>query len=74
METTPKHTSDVFKITGDWTAQSKTLKANYPQLTDADLKLESGKDLELLTRVETRLHKKRDEVINIIKKGMPTKV
>lgn len=69
METTPSISGENFKITGDWTAQSKTLKEKFAQLTDADLKFEPGKEQELLSRVETRLNKKRDEVINIIKKG-----
>jgi hypothetical protein len=41
-------------------------------LTDSDLKFESGREDDLLERVEARLHKKRDEVIDIIKKGQPT--
>jgi hypothetical protein len=73
---------ETFKITGNWANQSKTLKGKFPQLTDADLKFETGKEnellgrvetrLKLLGRVETRLNKKREEVINIIKKGQPT--
>lgn len=62
-----------FKMTGDWAAQSKILKEKFAQLTDIDLKFEAGKENELLTRLETKLHKKRDEVINIIKKGQPQK-
>lgn len=58
-----------FKITGDWSSQAKQLKAKFNQLTESDLKLEPGKDHELLARVEKRLNKNRNEVINIIKKG-----
>ena len=58
-------------MTGDWNEQSKILKEKFNQLTDADLAYETGKENELLTRVESRLNKKRDEVINIIKKGQP---
>ncbi len=65
---------EAFKITGDWTAQSKLLKEKFSQLTDADLKLETGKEEDLLKRIETRLNKKREEVMNIIKKGQPEKV
>ena len=64
---------DPFKITGNWEAQSRVLKEKFSQLTDADLKLEPGKETEMLKRVETRLNKKREEVINIINKGMPQK-
>lgn len=60
-----------FKVTGDWTKQSKALREKYSQLTDSDLKFEAGKENELLKRMETRLNKNRNEVINIIKKGQP---
>jgi uncharacterized protein YjbJ (UPF0337 family) len=60
-----------LKITGNWDTQSKLLKEKYSQLTDADLKFEAGKEEELISRVETKLNKKREEVINIIKKGLP---
>jgi len=40
-------------------------------LTDADLKFEAGKENELLERIGKRLNKKREELINIIKKGQP---
>lgn len=71
MDTTQNKKGDTFKVTGNWAAQSKQLKENYSQLTDADLKFEIGKENELLSRVETRLNKQREEVINIIKKVQP---
>ncbi|MCF3107544.1 hypothetical protein LL912_02015 [Niabella sp. CC-SYL272] len=61
-----------FKMIGDWTSQSKTLKEKYPILVDADLKFEKGKENDLLARVGTRLNKKRDEVINILRKVQPS--
>lgn len=61
----------VFKIFGDWKKQADQLKEKFPQLTDADLKFETGRETDLLKRIEARLHKKREEVINIIKKGQP---
>lgn len=70
MENTTATTTENFKITGDWAAQSKILKEKFSQLTDADLKFEPGKEPELLTRIETKLNKKREEVINIINKGL----
>ena len=60
--------TESFKISGDWNKQSEQLKDKFSQLTDADLKFEPGKENELLQRVETRLNKKREEVINIINK------
>lgn len=74
MVAAQKNTNQVFKITGNWNEQSKQLKEKFPQLTDADLKFEEGKEEELLKRIETRLNKKREEVINIIRKGQPVKV
>lgn len=67
------NTNGEFKMAGDWDAQSKELKGKFSQLTDSDLKFEPGKENDLLKRVETRLNKKRDEVINIIKKVQPAK-
>ena len=63
-----------YKIVGNWDEQSKTLKEKFPQLTDADLKFEIGKDAELFARLEKRLNKKRDEVISLLKKGQLEKV
>jgi hypothetical protein len=74
METTQKKTEETFKITGNWEAQSKQLKSKYPQLTDADLKFEPGKENDLISRLQTRLVKNRQEVIDVIKHGQLEKV
>lgn len=74
MQKVKNETPESFKIVGNWDDQSKRLKEKFAQLTDADLKFETGKENDLLTRVETRLNKKREEVINIIRKGQPEKV
>ena len=58
---------------GDWSNQAQNLKKKFPQLNDADLKFEEGKDGELVTRIAEKLNKHKDEVINIIKKGQPEK-
>lgn len=68
MSTSQNKGNDVFKITGDWKVQSKKLQEKFPRLTADDLKLEAGKDEQLLIRVETRLNKGRKEVIDIINK------
>ncbi|WP_026993807.1 hypothetical protein [Flectobacillus major] len=73
MNKAPEKVAETFKITGDWYSQSQQLKDKFAQLTDADLKFEVGKEEALLSRVENRLNKKRQEVINIIKKGQPAK-
>lgn len=69
MDSSTQKSEPVFKISGDWNNQSKALKDKFPQLTDEDLAFIPGKETELLERVETRLNKDRNEVINIIKKG-----
>lgn len=74
MDSTLGKIAEAFKITGNWESQSKQLKTKYPQLTESDLKLESGKDSELLTRIESRLHKKREEVIEILNNMKSEKV
>lgn len=74
MDTNVNKNSDTFKITGNWDNQAKQLQEKFSQLTDADLKFVAGKENELLTRMESRLNKKRDEVINIIKKTQAEKV
>lgn len=73
METKENKNMEEFKITGNWADQSKQLQDKFAQLTDADLKFETGKENELLKRIETRLNKKREEVINIIRKSMSVK-
>ncbi len=74
MDTTNNKSDAPFKITGDWDEQAKVLKGKFSQLTDSDLKFETGKESELLGRLESKLNKKREEVINIIQKGQPEKV
>ena len=66
METTQMKNVESFKISSNLVAQSKKLKAKFPQLTDSDLKFETGKENELLGRIEKRLGKNRVEVIDII--------
>jgi hypothetical protein len=72
MEATKKN-EQAFAITGNWATQSEQLKKEFPSLTDADLKFETGKEEDLLKRMETRLNKQRDEVVGIIKQTEPVK-
>lgn len=72
METTNKQDTknkEPFTVTGDWVKQSKTLKETFPKLTDSDLKFETGKEQDLLSRIQSRLGKKRDEVIELLRVG-----
>ncbi len=66
MEPTENKEVEAFKIVGNWAFQSKYMKGKHPQLTDADLKFETGKEDELLGRIGSRLDKTREEVIAVI--------
>lgn len=65
----PIQTEKLFKVNGDWQVQSKQLKTKFPFLTDGDLLLESGRENEMLKRMESRLHVNRDAVIAIIEEN-----
>lgn len=65
----PAEKNKAFKPSGDWAGQSKRLREEYPQLTEADLRLETGKENDLLNRISTRLNKNREDVISMLKKG-----
>lgn len=69
MNTETNKAMDAFRIKGDWTTQSTKLKTQFTQLNDSDLKLETGKDEELLKRLQNKLSKSREEVISIITKN-----
>jgi uncharacterized protein YjbJ (UPF0337 family) len=58
-----------YQVTGDWGRQSSLLQEKFPELTDDDLEFEEGKEDELIRRLEVRLNKKHDEVVNIIRKS-----
>ncbi len=69
----PKEKPDEFEFPPDWEVKAKLLRRRFPQLTLSDLKLESNGESGLLQRIETRLNKKRAEVIDIIKNTIPNK-
>ncbi len=71
MESKANKETQHLKIFGDWKRQADKLKEKFPELTDSDLKFESGTEDDLIKRVEARLHKNRDEVISIIKRELP---
>ena len=66
--------SELFTIKGDWGKQSETLKLRYPQLTNEDLKFETGKEIDLIKRLGIKLDKKRNEIIDILKSNFKTLV
>jgi hypothetical protein len=67
MISTKTKVTEKFRITGDWALQAKWLKEKYSQLTDSDLKHEADRDDELLNRLQRRLCRNRDGIIEIIK-------
>lgn len=74
MESPSTNKSTPFKVTGDWKNQTRILQEKYPALTDADMKLESGKEDEMLERMGSRLNKDRAEIINMVNKTQPKAV
>jgi hypothetical protein len=64
-------TIEPFKIVGNWDAQSKNLMEKFSELTAEDVRYDSGKENELLSRLVSRLKKTRDEVIGLVRRGEP---
>lgn len=67
MDTNHNKDDKSFKIPVNWSVQVKYLKEKFSTLTDYDLKLEEGKEKEMLERIGNRLRKNREEVLNILK-------
>ena len=58
----------IFRIPWNWDFQAKLLlKQRFAQLRLSDLKLEIGKENELLGRIGIRLDKSRVQVIKLLK-------
>jgi hypothetical protein len=55
-----------FAVKGNWSEIAKKLKAKFPKLTDKDLEFATGKENDLLNRIEVRLDKKREDVVSIL--------
>ncbi|MCU0419626.1 MAG: hypothetical protein MUC38_08200 [Cyclobacteriaceae bacterium] len=68
-----KKPKELFTIKGNWEEHAKAMKINFAQLTDADLKFETGKEEELVARVMSRLGKKHGEVVHLLKRTMSAK-
>ncbi len=66
MNTNTKNGSICYNIFRNWTQQSNLLKEKYPQLTDEDLKLNTGKEIELYLRIGNKIQKTTKEVVDII--------
>ena len=58
---------DKLDLKGKWNEWKGKAKQEYAELTDDDLKYEEGKDDELLGRLQQKLGKAREEVIDWLK-------
>ncbi len=58
--------SKEFKLKGNWNELKGKAKQQYANLTDDDLLHEEGKDDELVGRIQKRIGKTKDQVIDWI--------
>ncbi len=58
---------DRLEIKGNWNELKGKAKQQYADLTDDDLMYEEGKEDELVGRLQQKLGKTRDEVVDWIK-------
>jgi len=58
---------DRLELKGTWNELKGKVKQAHGNLTDDDLRYEEGKDDELLGRLQQKLGKTRDEVIDWLK-------
>jgi len=55
-----------LKLKGDWNQTKGKIKQAYGDLSDDDLKYEEGKDDELVGRLQKKIGKTKEEVIDWI--------
>jgi uncharacterized protein YjbJ (UPF0337 family) len=53
-----------LKLKGTWNQIKGKAKQSYADLTDDDLLYEEGKEDELIGRLQNKIGKSRDEVVN----------
>ena len=53
-----------LKLKGSWNELKGKVKQQYADLTDDDLLYEEGKEDELIGRLQTKIGKTRDEVVD----------
>jgi uncharacterized protein YjbJ (UPF0337 family) len=58
---------DKLEIKGKWNEIKGTLKQRYADLTDDDLLYEEGQEDRLIGKLQQKLGKSRDEVIDLLK-------
>jgi hypothetical protein len=54
----------------DWDRLKLKIQRKYNHLTDSDLAYQEGQEEELITRMMTRLKRKREYVVFTLKKGL----
>jgi uncharacterized protein YjbJ (UPF0337 family) len=58
--------SKELKLRGNWNEVKGKIKQEYADLTEDDLKYEEGKDDELIGRLQKKIGKTKDEIIDWI--------
>lgn len=58
---------DKLELKGKWNELKGKIKQKYAEFTDDELTYEEGKDDELIGRIQTKLGKTRDEVVDWLK-------
>lgn len=58
--------SNELKLKGNWNELKGKIKQQYGELTDDDLTYEEGKDDELVGRIQKKIGKTKDQVIEWI--------
>ncbi|WP_343667474.1 CsbD family protein [Chitinophaga sp.] len=58
---------DTLQIKGAWNEIKGRIKQQYAELTDDDLLYEEGQEDRLIGKIQQKLGKSRDEVINMLK-------
>ncbi|WP_299819309.1 YtxH domain-containing protein [uncultured Pontibacter sp.] len=57
---------DQLVMHGSWEDVKRLLRNNYEELTEDDLNYEQGSENELLSRLQTRLNKTKDEILKLL--------
>ena len=57
---------DTLRIKGNWNQMKGKIKQKYPDLTDDDLMFVTGRENELLGKIQRKTGKSRDEVVSYI--------
>ena len=58
---------DILMIKDRWNEIKEKLKSMFADLSDSDLRYETGKDDRLIGQIQIKLGKSRDEVISLIR-------